>query len=423
MSQAPSHRTPVPLDEVDLSDVDRFARNEAWAQFDTLRREAPVHWNPEKDGSGFWSVTRHADVCAVDKDPETFTSTRFVGLEEVDPDLMDARRSMLEMDGARHRALRKLIQREFSPGPLRRYEEFLRGLTAATVTSALAEKEFDFVDRVAADFPIQVLARLLDVPASDTGQLIAWGNEMVGNTDPDYTRYPADSPESERYKHLPFRSPTTQEVFEYGRRLARERTGGSGTDLISILANRVPEDGEPLSAGDFDNYLLLLIIAGNETTRQAISHTMLALIEHPDQLALLQERPELIPGAVEEFLRWSSPVYHFRRTATRDVELGGRTISEGDKVVMWFASGNRDEAVFADPYRFDVTRTKVDHVTFGKGSPHLCLGNMLARMEIRLMFQELIPRLRRIEPAGDVTRIRSNFVNGIKKFPVRVETA
>ena len=423
MSQSVARPAPVPLDEVDLSDVDRFARDEAWAQFDTLRREAPVHWNPERDGSGFWSVTRHADVCAVDKDPATFTSTKFVGLEEVDPDLMDARRSMLEMDGARHRALRKLIQREFSQGSLRRYEEFLRGLTRATVTAALAGAEFDFVDRVAADFPIQVLARLLDVPESDTGRLIAWGNEMVGNTDPDYTRYPADSPESERYKHLPFRSPTTAEVFAYGRELAARRRGGDGTDLISLLVNRTPEDGEPLSAHDFDNYLLLLIIAGNETTRQAISHAMLALIENPDQLALLQERPELIPGAVEEFLRWASPVYHFRRTATRDVELGGQRIAEGDKIVMWFASANRDEAVFADPYRFDVTRTKVDHVSFGKGSPHLCLGNMLARMEIRLMFTELLPRLRSIELTGDVTRIRSNFVNGIKTFPVRVVPA
>jgi cytochrome P450 len=424
VSQPQSHQLAVPLDEVDLSDIDRFAHNEGWAQFDTLRREDPVHWNPEKNGRGFWAVTRHADICAVDKDPETFTSEKFVNLEDVDDDLMDARRSMLETDGLRHRALRKLIQREFSAGPLRRYEEFLRGLTKATVTAALTEPEFDFVEKVSADFPIQVLVRLLDVPEGDTSQLIDWGNEMVGNTDPDYTKYPADSPESEKYKHLPFRSPTTQEVFEYGRELARQRKGGDGTDLISILANRTPEDGQPLSATDFDNYFLLLVIAGNETTRHAISQTMLALIEHPDQFKLLQERPELIPAAVEEFLRWASPVYHFRRTATRDVELGGKQIKEGDKVVMWFASGNRDDAVFDDPYRFDVTRSNaMDHVTFGKGSPHLCLGNMLARMEIRLMFAELIPRLRSIELNGEVTRIRSNFVNGIKKFPVRVEPA
>ena len=414
-----------PLDDVDLSDIDRFARNEAWAQFDTLRREDPVHWNPEKDGSGFWAVTRHADICAVDRDPETFTSTKFVGLEEVDDDLMDARRSMLEMDGVRHRALRKLIQREFSQRNLvRNYEEFLRGLTKATVAAALAEPEFDFVEKVSADFPIQVLVRLLGVPEGDTGKLIDWGNEMVGNTDPDYTQYLADSPESEQYKHLPFRSPTTAEVFAYGRALAAQRRGGTGTDLISMLVNQPPEDGQPLSERDFDNYFLLLVIAGNETTRHAISQAMLGLIENPDQLELLRERPELIPTAVEEFLRWASPVYHFRRTATRDVELGGKRIEEGDKVVMWFGSGNRDGAVFDDPYRFDVTRANaMDHVTFGKGSPHLCLGNMLARMEIRLMFTELIPRLRSVELAGDVARIRSNFVNGIKRFPVRVEPA
>ena len=165
------------------------------------------------------------------------------------------------------------------------------------------------------------------------------------------------------------------------------------------------------------------MVAGNETTRHTISQSMLALIENPEQIKILQERPELIPGAVEEFLRWASPVYHFRRTATRDVELGGQQVKEGDKVVMWFASGNRDEAVFEDPYRFDVTRTDIDHVTFGKGSPHTCLGNMLARMEIRLMFTELLPRLKTIELNGEVTRVRSNFVNGIKKFPVRVTAA
>ena len=419
-----SQPTMVPLDQVDLADIDRFARNEGWAQFETLRREAPVHWSPETNGRGFWSVTRHADICAVDKDAETFTSEKFVNLEDVDDDLMDVRRSMLETDGLRHRALRKLIQREFSQRSLRQYEEFLAGLTRATVTAALAEPEFDFVEKVSADFPIQVLVRLLDVPKGDTGQLIDWGNEMVGNTDPDYTKYPADSPESEQYKHLPFRSPTVREVFDYGRELARQRKGGSGTDLISILANREPEDGQPLSGTDFDNYFLLLVIAGNETTRHAISQTMLALIQNPDQLALLQERPELIPDAVEEFLRWASPVYHFRRTATRDVELGGQQVKEGDKVVMWFASGNRDDAVFENPNRFDVTRAQpIDHVTFGKGSPHMCLGNALARLEIRLMFTELLPRLKNIELAGEVTRVRSNFVNGIKKFPVRVEPA
>lgn len=418
-----SQPTAVPLDQVDLTDLDAFARNEGWAMFDTLRAEDPVHWNPEAaPNSGFWAVTRYDDIWTVDRDPETFTSTRYVNLEEVDDDLMDLRRSMLETDGPRHRALRKLIQREFSPGPLaRNYESFLRDLTNVTIDNALQNSEFDFVEKVSADFPINVLVRLLDVPVGDTGMLINWGNQMVANTDPDYTEHLITDPDSDQYRHLPFRSPAALEVFEYGRELARRRKGGNGTDLISTLVNKVPEDGEPLSPSDFDNYFLLLVIAGNETTRHAISQSMLALIENQDQLKLLQEQPELIPGAVEEFLRWASPVYHFRRTATQDVELRGKQIKAGDKVVMWFASGNRDDDVFTDPYRFDVTRTNVDHLTFGKGSPHLCMGNALARMEIRLMFTELLPRLTSVELNGDVTRVRSNFINGIKKFPVRVQ--
>ncbi len=418
-----SQPTAMSLDRVDLTDLDAFARNEGWAMFDTLRAQDPVHWTPEAaPNSGFWAVTRYADIDTVDRDSETFTSTKYVNLEEVDDDLMDLRRSMLETDGPRHRALRKLIQREFSPGPLaRNYESFLGDLTKVTVDNALQNAEFDFVEKVSADFPINVLVRLLDVPVSDTGMLISWGNQMVANTDPDYTEHLITDPDSDQYRHLPFRSPAALEVFEYGRELARQRKGGDGKDLISTLVNKIPEDGQPLSPSDFDNYFLLLVIAGNETTRHAISQSMLALIENQDQLKLLQEQPELIPSAVEEFLRWASPVYHFRRTATQDVELGGKQISAGDKVVMWFASGNRDDAVFSDPYRFDVTRTNIDHLTFGKGSPHVCLGNALARMEIRLLFTELIPRLTSIELNGEVTRVRSNFINGIKKFPVRVQ--
>ena len=413
---------PVPLSEVDLSDLDRFRDNQAWGQFDTLRREDPLHWNDEPEPSkGFWSVTRYEDIWEVDKNTEAFTSEQFVNLEEVDDDLMDIRRSILETDGQRHLALRQLIAREFSPRNLmKNYEGFLRELTKQTVDEAFENDEFDFVEKISGDFPIQVLARLLDVPKEDTGQLIAWGDEMVGNTDPDYTKFPFDSPESEKYKHLPFRSPTTQEVFDYGRALRDGRKGGEGTDLVSVLANKLPMDGVPLTDTDFDNYFLLLVIAGNETTRQAISNTMLGLMRQRDQLRAMQEDPSLIASGLEELLRWASPVYHFRRTATRDVELGGKTIAEGDKVVMWFASGNRDDSHFEDPYRIDVSRTNVDHLTFGKGSPHLCLGNALARMEVRLMFEELLPRLADIELAGDVSRVRSNFVNGIKKFPVAV---
>ncbi len=419
---------PTTLDSVDLSNLEPFSRDDAWRQFDVLRAQSPVHWNPELgSGTGFWSVTRHQDIIAVDRDSETYTSTEYVNMEDVDDDLKDLRRSMLESDGVRHRALRKLMQREFGGQTLRKYEDFLQGLTRVTVDAALRPTgaefvEFDFVEQISADFPVQVLARMLGVPAADTGKLIDWGNRMIGNTDPDYADVLLGDADSDKYKHLPFRSPAALEVFEYGRELARQRLGGDGEDLISKLINRVPADSEPLTAREFDNYFLLLVVAGNETTRHTISHSMLALINNPDQLSLLQRRPELIPTAVEELLRWASPVYHFRRTATRDVELAGASIKKGDKVVMWFASGNRDESVFTNPYALDVTRNPNDHVTFGKSGPHFCLGNNLARMEIRLMLETLLPRIRRIELAGDVTYVRSNFVHGIKKFPVRVWT-
>ncbi|MFF0292646.1 cytochrome P450 [Kitasatospora sp. NPDC004615] len=428
MTTAPAQSAaaePMPLDQVNLADLDNFTDGVTpYRMFHTLRHQDPVHWQEEEaPNSGFWALTKHADIARVDRDAETFTSARFVNLEEVDDDQIKKRASILELDGVRHRALRSLLQRQFGASVINSYADFLRGLTATTLDAALAKGTFDFVKEVSADFPINVLARLLDVPPEDNQQLIDWGNRIIGNTDPDYADVLLHSAESEKYRDLPFRSPASLEVFAYGRELAAQRRGGNGTDLISRLVNETPKDGVPLTAQDFDNYFLLLVVAGNETTRHTISHSMLALLQHPEQLARLQEDPSLIPAAVEEFLRWASPVYHFRRTATRDVELGGKNIKEGDKVVMWFASGNRDEEVFGNPYDFDVTRQDNDHITFGKGSPHLCLGNLLARTEIRIMFEELIPRLASIKLAGDVPRVRSNFVNGIKKLPVSVTLA
>jgi cytochrome P450 len=416
---------PMPLADVDLADPDRFLDGVTpWRMFHTLRLHDPVHWQAEPaPNAGFWAVTGHADIVRVDRDPETFTSTRFVNLEEVDEEQMAIRRSMLETDGPRHLAMRRLLQKQFTPRAVAAYEVFLRGLTGMTLDAALPRGRFDFVREISADFPINVLARMLDVPDRDTRQLIDWGNRIIGNTDPEYADVLLHSEESEAYRNLPFRSPAALEVFAYGRELAASRRGGSGTDLVSSLVNQQPSDGVPLSSTDFDNYFLLLVVAGNETTRHAISHSMLALIQHPDQLEKLRREPALIPNAVEEFLRWASPVYHFRRTATRDTELGGKRILAGDKVVLWFASGNRDGAVFENPYAFDVTRQRNDHLTFGKGSPHFCLGNSLARLEIRVMFEELIPRLAGIRLAGQVTRVRSNFVNGIKQLPVETTLA
>ncbi|MGW7533011.1 cytochrome P450 [Amycolatopsis sp. NPDC054798] len=412
------------LDEVDLSDVDRFLDPETpWRMFDVLREQSPVHWQPEAaPNSGFWAVTRYRDLVAVNRDPATFTSEQFTNLEEVtDPALRDRRRSLMETDGERHRAMRLLLSREFSPKLVSRYAVFLRGLTASTLDNALAGDSFDLVAEIAAELPIMVLARLmLDVPAEDTGKLIAWGNRIIGNNDPDCADVLLESEDSERYKHVPFRSPAALEIFEYGRALAGKRRGGNGTDLVSRLVNTVPRDGIPLTPTDFDNYFLLLVVAGNETTRHAISAAVHALAENPAQWWRLKENPALLDTAVEEFLRWASPVYHFRRTATRDAEISGRRVRAGEKVVLWFASGNRDEAAFEKPYEFDVGRKPNEHLTFGLGGPHFCLGAALARLELRILFEELLARVEQIRLAGPVTRLRSNFVNGIKTLPVTV---
>jgi cytochrome P450 len=401
------------MTNVTLADLDLFESGDPWRVFDELRANAPVHWDEEEaPNHGFWSLTRYHDIVGVLRDTETFSSERgTVNLEELDAEQIEARKSMLETDGVRHRALRRLMQGEFTPKAVAGYETFLRGLTASTLDAAFAKKEFDFVAEVAADFPIRVLAKMLDVPDADIYKLIDWGNRMVGNSDPEHADVLADSAESEKYRLLPFRSPAAQEVFD------------NGTDLVSRLVDQTPMDGIPLSQRDFNSYFLLLVVAGNETTRHTITHSMNYLMQNPQQLALLQERPELIPWAVEEFLRLASPVYHFRRTATRDTEINGQAIREGDKVVTWFAAGNRDPEIFDEPYRMDVTRNPNEHMAFGRGGPHMCLGNALARLEIRVMYEELLPRITGMERLGEVSKLRSNFVNGIKRFPVRVELA
>lgn len=404
-----------------LADLDLFQNGAPWAAFEEIRRNTPAHFSDEgADGSGFWSATRYHDIVKVLRDPDTFTSERFTNLEEVTPEQEDARRSLLETDGARHRAMRRLIQFEFTPTAVARYENFLRGLTASTLDKAFAKGEFDFVEDVAADFPIRVLAKILDVPDEDTGKIIDWGNRMIGFSDPEHADVLINSDESEKYKNLPFRSPAALEVFEYGDELRRKRAGKNGTDLISVLVNTAPSDGIPLSDRDFHTNFLLLVVAGNETTRHTITHTMNNLMNNPDQLAMLQENPELIPWAVEEFLRFASPVYHFRRTATKDVDFNGELIKKGEKMVAWFASGNRDSNVFDQPNTMDVTRNPNEHVTFGRGGPHMCLGNSLARIELRVMFEDLIGRVASMERTGDVDFLRSNFVHGIKRMPVKV---
>jgi cytochrome P450 len=410
------------LGDVSLENDD-FAERIPHETFALLRREAPVWWYDWPHGRGFWCVTRHADVVSVSRDPKTFSSEQGANLEDLDEEQRLARQSMLETDPPRHTRLRGLVGPPFTPRAVKGYELALRELTVAVLDRALPLGEFDFIEEIAKQLPIRVLARLLGAPDEGTEPLIAWGDRMIGNTDPELADVLHDSPESEPYRMLPFRSPAALELFEYGHRLAAERRREPQDDLVSKLVH-TEIDGERLTEREFDTMFLLLVVAGNETTRQAIAHGMLALVEHPDEWRRLRDDPELLwATGADEILRWSSPVLHFRRTATRDVELCGKTIRAGDKVVVWYVSANFDEDVFDEPLRFDVGREPNPHVTFGGRGPHYCLGAYLAKLEVQVMFDMLLPRLAALDLAAPPERMRTNFTNALKRMPVRVEVA
>ena len=409
---------------VDLADPDTFAEGIPHEFFARKRREEPVFWHPERPpNSGFWAVTKYADVAAVSLDWRTYSSELgHVGLEELADDELEVRRSMLETDPPRHTRLRRIVSPLFTPRAVAEYEGYARELAREVLDAALAEEELDFLDAIAMPFPINVLLRILGCSAEDAPMLVELSDRMIANTDPDLSTLVADREDTSAYRLLPFRSPAALDLFEYGHALGAKRRAEPRDDLVTKLVH-AEVDGDRLTERELDNFLTLLVIAGNETTRQTLAHAMLALMEHPDQWRLLRDDLSLLPTAAEEFIRWASPVFHFRRTATRDTELRGVPIRRGDKVVMWYVSANFDEDVFPDPFRFDVTRRPNDHAAFGPGGPHFCLGAWLARLEVRVMLEELLPRIAGMEPAGPVRRIRSNFANGFKQMPVRVRLA
>jgi cytochrome P450 len=415
--------TGVDFGEMDLANPDSYVQRVPYEWFDVLRREHPVSWHDEPaPNKGFWAVTRYDDLVKVHMDWQTFSSeTGAVALEELEPDQLQIRRSMLDTDPPRHRELRNICNKRFSARGVGQYEDFIREVARGVLDRALAKEEFDFVPEISRELPIRFLCAIFTVSQDDAPMLIEWGDAMIGNQDPEFSAAVVDRVDTEEFKYLPFRSPIAPRVFEYADRQRDVRLEEPQEDVITALT--VAQREGVLNEHEFHNYFGLLMIAGNETTRHTISHGMQALMENPEQLRALREDPSKIPTAVEEILRWATPVLHFRRTATRDTELGGQRIKAGDKVVTWYISANRDETTFSDPYRFDIARRPNEHVTFGPGGPHFCLGAHLARLETKILFQELLPRIGSIEPAGPVERMRSNFVNGIKRLPVRVEPA
>lgn len=403
--------------DADITSHDTYVRGVPHAAFARMRSEDPVAWVTEADGSGFWAITKHADVAMVSRDFNRFTASRGIRLEQMSEDELEARRTMMENDPPEHARLRRLVQPGFTPKVVATYETAFRKLASQVLDGVLPLGEFDFVTEIARELPIRLLCRLLGVPESDADKMVAWGDQMISNADPEYTPVVIDRDDTEEYRLLPFRSPAALEVFRYAEEIALERRRRPQDDIITTLLTAEP-DGQPLTDLEFKNFFTLLMVAGNETTRHTISHGLIYLVSHPRQLqALKDDTPALSAQATEEILRASAVTMHFRRTATEEVELRGKRIRPGDRVVMWYPSANYDEEVFEEPFRFDIRRHPNDHLTFGTGR-HVCLGAHLARLEIRVVFEELLQRVDRIEITGRPDRLRSNFINGIKHLPV-----
>jgi cytochrome P450 len=418
------HAEADPRATLDLLDHDLFAHHEPWEVFERLQREAPVYFHPEPAGRGFWALTKYDDVLAVLKDPVTFSSELggAATIEDFPEDVLAARRNFLEFDPPKHGKYRRLLAADFTPKAVARYEDWLRRLVEHRLENALPRREFDLVRELAAPIPIRVLGRVLGLPEEQLPRLVLLGDRLIADTEPELVGDLAYTGERSEDRYKPFGSPWADELCALGRSHYAERRECPRDDVLSLIAN-AEIDGEALSEQDLDNMFALLIVAGNETTRQAIALGALALAQHPDEYARLRDDRSLIPSAVDELLRFASPVWFFRRTATSATTLRGVEISAGDKVVVWFAAANRDADHYPEPHRLDVARNPTDHLTFGRGGPHFCLGAHLAKLELRLFLEEFVDRVTRLEIGGEVARIRSNFVNGVKRLPVRVELA
>ena len=405
-----------PVADIDITDPASYADGIPHAVFAHLRRTEPVA-RRLYEGRPFWAVTRYADLVTVTRDPVTYSSAKgMTNLPDLTEEQMDARRSIIDTDAPEHVRLRRLGIPAFTGHKVKGYGEVTRDIARQLLRDAAEAGDVDIVQAISAPLPIRVIVNILGVPAEDTADLVRWSDELI-----DPSGLPADAYGNVTpLELLPFSSPASHALFEYGRGMRQDRETTPRDDLVTTLVEARWE-GEALSDYDFTNMFHVLVFAGNETTRTAISNGIKAFVDNPDQLELLYARPELVENAVEEIIRHASPVLHMRRTATRSAELAGVPIAEGDKVVMFYCSANFDEDEFADPLRFDITRPiRPPQVSFGAKGPHHCLGAPLARMEIRVLLEEMIAQRTRFEQTGAITRTNSSFVNGIASFPARV---
>jgi cholest-4-en-3-one 26-monooxygenase len=398
--------------EINLIDPDVYQRSgPPHEHFSWLREHEPVFWHAdggEPGWPGFWAITRHEDIAHVSRHPELFSSFRRLALfgEVPEEHIVLQRLMMLNMDPPQHTRQRNFVNRGFTPRMIGALEKHIVEICHRLLDDVQRRGEADFVTDIAAPLPLHVICELVGAPVEDRAKIFELSNLLIGSADPEF--------QVEEHAQMNAAS----QVYAYGEELAARRREKPADDIVTKLLQ--PDDnGEALTSDEFDLFFMLLTVAGNETTRNAASGGMLALFEHPDQWQRLLDDPALISTAAEEIVRWVSPVNLFRRTATADSELGGKAIKEGDKVVVFYASANRDDGVFADAQRFDVGRAVNPHVGFGGGGPHFCLGRHLAALELRVLLQALTERMPEIRPDGEPSRLRSNFINGIKHMRVR----
>ena len=402
--------------QINLVDPDIYQRSGApHEQFAWLREHAPVFWHAEGGGAGwpgFWAVTKHEDVAQVTRHPEIFSSARRTAVFKEWPDMAVERMRlmMINMDPPHHTRQRAFVNRGFTPRIIGKLEEHITQVCHGLLDDIAGDSEADFVTQIAAPLPTQVICELVGAPAEDRGRIFMWSNRAVGFDDVEMAASPAEQIQAVR------------EMYAYAGELADSRRKQPRDDIVTQLLE--PDDtGQELTTLEFNFFFLLLTVAGNETTRNAAAGGMLAFFDHPEQWQRLVDDPALAASAAEEIVRWVSPANLVRRTAIRDAELSGQRIAEGDKVVAFLTSGNRDEDVFAAPQEFDIGRDPNPHVGFSGGGPHYCLGRHLAALELRVMLTALAERMPGIALDGEVSRLRSNFVNGFKHMPVRLPAA
>ncbi len=414
----------TPTDDcfADLSSHDTFEQGAPHNTFKRLRDEDPVSWTDYADGENYWSITRHADMMEMNRNTSVFSSARGIRMEDQSYEEYLARRTFQETDAPEHMRTRIKVAKAFSKPVIAKFDEEIGLLCDEILEEALSVDSFDATKTIARELPMRMLGRILGLPEKDLPWLVEKGDALIANTDPDFTDHVLDKMKTDEFRMMPFNSPAGAELFLYAKDLMKQKEAAGDTEGVLHMILQPDKDGNTITEEEFRNFFCLLVAAGNDTTRYSIAAGIQAMCHQPELLAQMQTG-DIWSTAPDEIIRWATPALYFRRTAMQDYEAHGKTIREGDKVLFWWSSGNRDERAFDAPMRVDLARENNRHVSFGQGGPHVCLGMWLARLEVRVLFQKLAKRLSHIEADGEHKFLRSNFVGGIKSLPVRIKRA